>query len=199
MRRRELMIGWLNYLELNEKLLQLVVESGFEPDCVAWITRGGDIPGTWISQRMGLPYVVVGAAHWPGGVKAGDVTIAYHCLYVTKEPPSGKILLVDDLTDTGLTLEAATKYLTKKFRKRFLRNVWRRVRGRKPYRGITEVRTAVIWRKDVEEPVVVAPDIFVETIGIDKKRDPDGLIPWITQPMERPGIFLDSCEIVRRA
>ncbi|KKU11798.1 MAG: hypothetical protein UX16_C0004G0030 [Parcubacteria group bacterium GW2011_GWB1_45_7] len=103
MRRRVMHVGWLDYLELNERLLQMVMESSFKPDFVAYITRGGDIPGVWISQRMKLPYVVIGAAHWPHGVKAADVTIAYHCLYVTKEPPSGRMLIVDDLTDTGLT------------------------------------------------------------------------------------------------
>ena len=35
MRRRVMHVGWLDYLELNERLLQMVMESSFKPDFVA--------------------------------------------------------------------------------------------------------------------------------------------------------------------
>ena len=66
----------------------------------------------------------------------------------------GKVLLVDDLVDSGLTFKRVTEHL------------------RNNYKGITEVRTAVLWWKSCSQ---VEPDYYVEYLGDN---------PWIHQPFE---------------
>ena len=67
---------------------------------------------------------------------------------------AGRVLLVDDLADTGVTLNAVVKRL------------------RENYAPITELRTAVIWTKGVSS---FKADYSVEDLPTN---------PWIHQPFE---------------
>jgi hypothetical protein len=66
------------------------------------------------------------------------------------------ILLVDDLVDSGITLDKSLVWLDRKY-------------------GfyIEEIRTAVLWYKDCS---VIKPDYYVDYL-------PDN--PWIRQPFDR--------------
>ncbi|MFO0207039.1 MAG: phosphoribosyltransferase, partial [Betaproteobacteria bacterium] len=66
----------------------------------------------------------------------------------------GRLLLVDDLVDSGATLYKVIDHL------------------RSRYPGITEVRTAVLWWKAVSK---FKPDFFVQYLETS---------PWIHQPFE---------------
>ena len=68
--------------------------------------------------------------------------------------PTGKVLLVDDLADTGHTLNAVLELL------------------RTSYKPITELRSAVIWTKALSK---ISPDYSVEFLPTN---------PWIHQPFE---------------
>lgn len=73
------------------------------------------------------------------------------------EPNLGnKVLLVDDLVDSGVSLIQSLNWLQEKY-------------GAE----ISEVRTAVIWYKSISK---IAPDYYVDYL-------PDS--PWIHQPFER--------------
>jgi hypoxanthine phosphoribosyltransferase len=67
---------------------------------------------------------------------------------------AGKVLLVDDLADSGHTLNAVIHQL------------------RNNYKPITELRSAVIWTKGVS---TFTPDYSVEFLPTN---------PWIHQPFE---------------
>jgi len=67
---------------------------------------------------------------------------------------AGKVLLVDDLADSGHTLNAVINQL------------------RNNYKPITELRSAVIWTKGVSS---FKPDYSVEELPTN---------PWIHQPFE---------------
>jgi hypothetical protein len=66
-----------------------------------------------------------------------------------------RVLLVDDLVDSGYSLQAAINWLKKNYSEE-----------------IQEIRTAVIWYKDCS---VAIPDYYVDYL-------PDN--PWIHQPFE---------------
>ena len=87
------------------------------------------------------------------GTVRGDLDIAKY-MTMTKGPLAGRILLVDDLADSGVTLDKVTKHLTQNFA------------------GVTEVKSAVIWVKGCSS---IRPDYFLEDLPHN---------PWIHQPFE---------------
>ncbi|MET0857333.1 MAG: phosphoribosyltransferase family protein, partial [Telluria sp.] len=87
------------------------------------------------------------------GTVRGDLDIAKY-MTMTKGPLGGKILLVDDLADSGVTLDKVTRHLADNFD------------------GVTEVKSAVIWVKGTSS---IKPDYFLEELPHN---------PWIHQPFE---------------
>jgi hypoxanthine phosphoribosyltransferase len=87
------------------------------------------------------------------GTVQGNLDIA-HYITTPKGEIAGKVLLVDDLADSGLTLEAVMHQL------------------KNNYKPITELRSAVIWTKALSK---FTPDYSVEFLPTN---------PWIHQPFE---------------
>ena len=83
----------------------------------------------------------------------GNLDIA-HYITTPKGEIAGKVLLVDDLTDSGQTLKAVTKQL------------------KDNYAPISELRSAVIWTKALS---TFKPDYCVDYLPTN---------PWIHQPFE---------------
>ena len=77
-----------------------------------------------------------------------------HYITTPKGQIAGKVLLIDDLADTGVTLQAVVDRL------------------RNNYQPITELRTAVIWSKGGSS---FQADYTVEELPTN---------PWIHQPFE---------------
>ena len=86
------------------------------------------------------------------GTVQGELNIS-SCITGT-EALKGKVLLVDDMVDSGITLEKVVKHLKSDFPE------------------ITEIRIAVLWWK---ERSVFQPDYFVSYLEGN---------PWIHQPFE---------------
>jgi len=87
------------------------------------------------------------------GKVQGHLDIA-HYITTPQGQIAGKVLLVDDLADTGVTLHAVVGRL------------------RSNYQPITELRTAVIWTKGASN---FTADYAVEHLPTN---------PWIHQPFE---------------
>ena len=83
----------------------------------------------------------------------GNLDIA-HYITTPKGEIAGKVLLVDDLADSGHTLNAVIQQL------------------KTNYAPITELRSAVIWTKALS---IFSPDYSVEFLPTN---------PWIHQPFE---------------
>ena len=87
------------------------------------------------------------------GTVQGHLDIARY-ITTPKGEIAGKVLLVDDLADTGHTLRAVVDQL------------------KNNYKPVTELRTAVIWTKGVS---TFKPDYSIEDLPTN---------PWIHQPFE---------------
>ena len=87
------------------------------------------------------------------GTKQGVLDIA-RFITTPKGEIAGKVLLVDDLADTGHTLRSVIQQL------------------KSNYAPITELRSAVIWTKAIS---IFEPDYSVEFLPTN---------PWIHQPFE---------------
>ena len=150
-----LKVTWDEYNTLVERLAQAVYASGFEFNQIICIARGGLRVGDVLSRIFDQPLAILSTHSYAteGGTIRGELVIAEH-MTMTKPRLGDRVLLVDDMVDSGHTLAAVHKELPQRF----------------PH--LTELKTAVLWWKGCS---VFKPDYFVEHL-------PDS--PWICQPFE---------------
>lgn len=154
---------WAEYHRLIERLALQVHESGWQFDAVIALARGGLRVGDVLSRIFVKPlgvlttssYRTTGNVVGQGSLKIGTTISS------AEDVTTGRILLADDLVDSGITLQKLLPVL----------------RERHP--GITEIRTAVLWKKSISAH---DPDYCVV-------RMPDS--PWIHQPFE----LYEGCDI----
>jgi hypoxanthine phosphoribosyltransferase len=97
---------------------------------------------------------VLSTASYGGNNNQQRGTIKFSEHLSTIEPIGDRILLVDDLVDSGVSLAESITWLKTR------------------YPEITEIRTAVIWYKSTS---IKIPDYYVEYLPNN---------PWIHQPFE---------------
>lgn len=151
----ELRVSWDQYHRHIEALALLVHRSSWQFDHILCLARGGLRPGDVLSRLFNVPLAILSTSSYreEAGSQQGELAIARH---VTMPAGSlaGRVLLVDDLVDSGVTLEKVQHHL------------------REAFPDVTEVRSAVIWYKARS---VMRPDYFVEHLEGN---------PWIMQPFE---------------
>ena len=93
-----------------DRLARAVLDSGFRPDTVVAIARGGFMPARFLCDFLDISTLMsIKVRHYEaGGQRSGDA--------VVDSPLGGdvsgrKVLLVDDVNDSGETLRAALPYL----------------------------------------------------------------------------------------
>jgi uncharacterized protein len=150
-----LTVSWEQYNKLVERLALLVYDSGWTFNQIICIARGGLRVGDVLSRIYEVPLAILSTHSYTaeGGTVRGQLVIAEH-MTMTAPRLGERVLLVDDMVDSGHTLEAVYKTLPKRF----------------PH--ITDIRTAVLWYKGHS---VFKPDYYVDHL-------PEN--PWIYQPFE---------------
>ena len=150
-----LQIDWHQYNRLVERLALKVHESGWRFNQIICIARGGLRVGDVLSRIFDQPLAILSTHSYSsdGGTVRGELVIAEH-MTMTKPRLGDRVLLVDDMVDSGHTLAAVHAELPRRF----------------PH--VTELRTAVLWWKACS---VFKPDYWVDYL-------PDN--PWICQPFE---------------
>ncbi|MBH9553473.1 phosphoribosyltransferase [Inhella gelatinilytica] len=140
---KHLYVSWDEYHLLVEKLALKVHASGWEFDQILCLARGGLRPGDVLSRVFDKPLGIMSTSSYraEGGTVQGRLDIAR---YVTmpKGELAGRVLLVDDLADSGVTLQAVVERL-------------------RATPAITELRSAVIWVKGVS---CYTPEYYVEKL-----------------------------------
>jgi hypoxanthine phosphoribosyltransferase len=152
---KDLWVSWDDYHHAIERLALIVHESGWKFDQVLCLARGGMRPGDIFSRIFDLPLAILSTSSYRegSGTRRGDLDIASY-ITMTKGPLAGRILLIDDLVDSGITLDQVQRHLLENFP------------------AVIEVRSAVIWYKACS---MMKPDFFLEYLNTD---------PWIHQPFE---------------
>ncbi|CAG0982551.1 xanthine phosphoribosyltransferase [Burkholderiales bacterium] len=152
----DLHVNWEQYYRLIERLATQIHRSGWRFDQVLCIARGGLRVGDVLSRIFERPLAILATRSYvaEGGTVRGALAISEQ---ITANTPQlgGRILLVDDMVDSGATLTAVVNELP----------------ARIP--ALTEMRSAVIWQKACSTFV---PDYRVEYLADN---------PWIHQPFER--------------
>jgi uncharacterized protein len=153
----DLYVSWDDYHQTIERLALKLYQSEFKFNQIICLAKGGLRVGDVLARIFDLPLAIMSTASYggPDNRMRGSITFSRD-LTMTTANLGNKVLLVDDLVDSGVTLQKTLVWLDRKY-------------------GfyIEEMRTAVLWYKQCS---VIAPDFYVDHL-------PDN--PWIHQPFEK--------------
>jgi|TARA_Y100000590_G_scaffold20222_1_gene23628 hypoxanthine phosphoribosyltransferase len=156
----KLIIDWKKYNFIVEKLAIQIFQSGFKPDILIGIMRGGAPIIDVLSRIFKLKCAYLAVESYSGKDiedQQGELVFSRE-MSSTIQDMKGNILLCDDLSDTGVTLNKSIDWL-KKY---------------PPLKGkIKDIKTAVLWKK---KDSTFEPDFCAQKLNSN---------PWIVQPFER--------------
>ena len=155
----KLIISFNEYTKIVEKLA-LLIHKNYKPTVLVGIMRGAAPIIDILSRILKLPIAYIVIQSYSGkGIedKQGDLMFAREISSLANNEDFNRVLLIDDLSDTGLTLNKSIEWLknygpTKEF--------------------IKEIKTACLWKKKSSS---FEPDFCPVKLDSD---------PWIVQPTE---------------
>ncbi len=150
----DLYVTWSEYHHKIESLAVKIHKSNWQFDHIVCLAKGGLRVGDILCRIYDKPLAVLSTASYDGenNQNRGEIKFSEHL--TTIQPLGDRILLVDDLVDSGISLAESVNWL------------------RKYAKNIVDLRTAVIWYKSTS---IKTPDYYVDYL-------PEN--PWIHQPFE---------------
>lgn len=136
------LVSWEEVVTWSKKLAEAIQASGYRPDIVVAVARGGYVPARLLCDFLDVHDLIsLQILHWG---RAAEITSVAHVKYPFTLELSGKrVLIVDDIVDTGDSVIVARDFVLKN---------WRPL----------EVRIAAMqWISPVAK---VKPDYFVEEV-----------------------------------
>lgn len=104
------LVTWEEVCRLSEAVAERIRDSGFRPDLVVAIARGGFVPARLLCDTLDLYELVsIRVGHYQGG--AHKIPKARLCAPLPVEARGLAVLVVDDCSDTGDTLLLALEHL----------------------------------------------------------------------------------------
>ena len=157
-KQTDLYVSWDEYHKKIEELAIKVYQDGYDFSQIVCIAKGGLRVGDIFARLFEKPLAILSVESYRGdGVKNEQGSMTFSRDLAQTTPNLGnRVILVDDLADSGITLEKSLKWLNH-------------------FYGfyLDEVRTAVLWMKGVSQ---YKPNYYVDYL--------EGS-PWIHQPMEK--------------
>ena len=155
----KLIINFDEYTKIVEKLA-IEIHNNYKPTVLVGIMRGAAPILDILSRILKLPIAYIVIQSYSGTKiedQQGELMFAREISSLAKNEDFERVLLVDDLSDTGLTLNKSIEWL-KKY---------------EPIKNfIKEVKTACLWKKKSSS---FEPDFCPVKLESD---------PWIVQPTE---------------
>ena len=101
---KHLYVSWDEYHLLIERLALKVANSGWEFDQILCLARGGMRPGDVLSRVFDKPLAIMSTSSYraESGTIQGRLDLAKY-ITMPKGELAGRVLLVDDLSDSGVT------------------------------------------------------------------------------------------------
>ncbi|BAY95446.1 MULTISPECIES: phosphoribosyltransferase [unclassified Tolypothrix] len=165
----DLYVSWSDYHQKIELLAAKIYQSGWQFNQIVCLARGGLRVGDILSRIYDQPLAILATSSYsgPGKQERGALNFSRH-ITMTTETLGSRILLVDDLVDSGVTLEQTIPWLQQYSES-----------------AILDIRTAVIWYKSCS---VIEPDYYVDYLSDN---------PWIHQPFE-PYEYTNPADLAAR-
>lgn len=137
-------------LEDSFKLGLNILESGFEPTMIIAIWRGGTPVGMALQEILAYcgvesDHIAIRTSSYEGVERMGSVSVHGLNYIIKKIRHDDRILIVDDVFDTGNTIVAVIDELT------------RRARGNTPQ----DIRVAVPWFKPTRNETDRVPEYYL--------------------------------------
>jgi hypoxanthine phosphoribosyltransferase len=153
----DLYISWSEYNHKIEQLAVKIYQANWDFNQIVCIAKGGLRVGDILCRIFRQPLAILSTSSYggPENRDRGTIIFSRH-LSMTTEKLGARVLLLDDLVDSGISLEESIHWLE-----------------RHHGASIAEIRTGVIWYKDCS---AIAPDYYVDYLADN---------PWIHQPFER--------------
>jgi uncharacterized protein len=146
-------LTWEGFGVAARELAVAVVDSGFEPDLIMSITRGGLLPAGTISYAMGIKNLHIINVEFYTGVDARlPMPVLLPPVPAAVDLSAKKVLIVDDVADTGETLRMVRDFCAT---------------------HVAETRTAVLYEKS--QSVVKCDYVW-------KRTDEWISFPWSSEP-----------------
>ena len=155
----KLIISFEQYTKIVEKLA-IQIHDSYKPTVLVGIMRGAAPIIDILSRILKLPIAYIVIQSYSGeGIedKQGKLMFAREISSLASNKDFKRVLLIDDLSDTGLTLNKSIEWL-------------KNYGSTKNY--IEEVKTACLWKKKSSK---FEPDFCPVRLSSD---------PWIVQPTE---------------
>ena len=135
-------VSWNEIVELSTKLAEKIIDSNYNVDVIIAIARGGLVPARLLADILGIFDVLsIKVEHW---VVTASHTPEAKIKYPFKLDLQGKnVLIVDDITDTGDSIDLSKKYVIENF-------------------NTTNVKTATL--QYIKPVAKVTPDYYAEEI-----------------------------------
>jgi len=137
-------------LEDSFRLGVKVLESGFEPTLIVAIWRGGTPVGMALQEVLEYcgvesDHIAIRTSSYLGVDERGEVAVHGLNYIIKKIRHDDRVLIVDDVFDTGNTIKAVVE------------EIRRRARGNTP----EEIRVAVPWFKPSRNETDMVPDFYL--------------------------------------
>lgn len=134
------LVSWGEVYRLSALLVRQIKDAGYRPDVVIAIARGGYVPARLVCDFLDIyDLTSVRISHYTAGSSKEETARLSSPLCM--EIKGLRVLLVDDITDTGDTIEVALQHIRES--------------------GPAEVRTAVLQHKKQSS---LQPDFHAKTL-----------------------------------
>ena len=155
---KKLIVDWKEYNLIVEKLAIQIHESGYKPTMLIGIMRGGAPIIDVLSRvfKLKCAYLAVESYSGKGTEDQQGELVFSREMSSTVQDMGGRLLLCDDLSDTGVTLKKSINWL----------------HSYPSIKEIESIKTAVLWKK---KDSTFEPDFCAQRLDSN---------PWIVQPFE---------------
>ncbi|MFZ8783419.1 MAG: phosphoribosyltransferase [Desulfurococcaceae archaeon] len=104
------LVSWEEIVDWSMHLADIIARDGYKPDIIVAVARGGYVPARLLCDFLGVENLLsVQSQHWTEAAKAEERAILKYPYVV--DARGLRVLVVDDIVDTGETLMLARDHI----------------------------------------------------------------------------------------